>query len=62
MYMRIQIHAYINIYIYIYIERERERDLKDNEQIQPKYVLKNYMKIIMARWLNDHNEVNLEKN
>ena len=36
--------------------------LKENDKIQPKYVLKNFMKIIMARWLNDHNRVNLEKN
>ena len=40
----------------------KEISLKENEKIQPKYVLKNYMKIIMARWLNDHNRVNLEKN
>ena len=39
-----------------------EISLKENEKIQPKYVLKNYMKIIMARLLNDHNRVNLEKN
>ena len=39
-----------------------EISLKENEKIKPKYVHKNYMKIIMARWLNDHNGVNLEKN
>ena len=38
-----------------------EISLKENDKILPKYVLKNYMKIIMARWLNDHNQVNLEK-